>query len=188
MRKALIIALSIGLLTGCTKQVDTSEQMNSDSLMTYMTIDDEQVQYESHQMENESTGAHSEDSGASQIILDEMIQIESENFIADMDKIIERLDEYEGKQLTYEGFIVQTDKADGTYAVVRNYELDHGNHAHTIHVGMDATYDGEWPKVDSWVKVTGVIERNNSGAGDYPVLHIEQMQVMPERGQETVYQ
>lgn len=184
MKKALMIALSITLLTGCASKINTTEQTSHDQIVTYITVDGE----EKDKVEHESVETHREDKETNQTILRETIQVESENFIADMDKIFEKLDEYEGMQLAYEGFIVQTDEADGTYAVVRNYELDHGDHAHTIHVGMDATYDGEWPKVDSWVKVTGVIERNNSGAGDYPVLHIEQMQVMPERGQETVYQ
>ncbi|MBP3887364.1 MAG: hypothetical protein J6F30_06880 [Cellulosilyticum sp.] len=113
----------------------------------------------------------------------DVIHIETNNFVKDMDKIFEDLDDYEGKTLTYEGVLVKTEELNNQYAVVRNYDMNHGEHVHSIYVGLEINSDEELPEVNSWVNVTGTIKRANSGGEDYPVLQIETITVMPEVGE-----
>lgn len=114
------------------------------------------------------------------------VKIGDRHFIEKMDKIFSDLTAYEGKTLTYEGFVAATGEDGEGYAVVRNYELNHGDHSHMIHVGMEVLYSREWPKLDSWVQVTGKIERHNVGGEDYPVLQAEELTILSQRGQDTV--
>ena len=114
------------------------------------------------------------------------IEIQTEGFVQNMDKIFTDLDQYEGKTLTYEGLLIQTEEETNQHAVVRVYEVNHDDHSHSIYVGLETTYEGEWPEVNNWVQVKGTIERANDGGEDYPSLKIEELTVMPEQGELTV--
>lgn len=179
MKNKMIAAALLGALalTGCGSS--NSENKVQESVAS---TQETAAQTEEQIALNENAD---QEAGTSQLLSAE-IAIGDDYFIENMDKIFIDLDEYEGKTLTYEGFIATVGEEEEGYAVVRNYELDHGDHSHTIHVGMDVLYDGTWPELDSWVKVTGIITRQNAGGEDYPALQVEEMIVMPERGQETV--
>ena len=110
------------------------------------------------------------------------IHIETKGFVENMDKIFTDLEEYEGKTLSYEGVLIKTEESGDQYAVVRTHEVSHGDHTHSIYVGLETAYDGEWPEVNSWVKVSGTIQKANTGGEDYPVLQINEIEVMPEVG------
>lgn len=110
------------------------------------------------------------------------IHIETDGFVKNMDKIFEDLESYEGKTVTYEGLLVKADESNNQYAVVRNYDIDHGDHTHTIYVGLEVTSQEDMPEENSWVEVSGIIQRANSGEEEYPVLKIESITVLPEVG------
>lgn len=175
-----IMALLCGvLLVGCgnnnapavSQQDQTQQEVIKDEASQQDKENQETTVEEKDEVEtDESTGIH----------------IETEGFVENMDKIFTDLDDYEGKTLTYEGALIQTEEETNQYAVARVYEMNHDDHSHSMYVGLEATYEGEWPEVDSWVKVTGTIQRANSGGEDYPVLHVTEITVMPEKGQLNV--
>lgn len=183
MKRALALLCGV-LLVGCgsTKEAETPITNNK------QTVENNKQEIEEQQEQAEITEEATTVEETTQLNKEELedaIRIESENFIADMDEIFINLAEYEGKVLTYEGLLIQDEEEQ--YAVVRTYELDHGDHSHSIYVGMDASYTGEWPEEESWVRVTGTIQRTNEGGDDYPILSIDTIEALPQRGQVMVY-
>lgn len=106
--------------------------------------------------------------------------IGDENFVRDMDEIYTNLDQYAGKTLQYEGMIAEIDP--GRYTVIRFYDMGHDDHSHEIYVGLDATYDGEWPADNTWVSVVGTIEVGEPTGDEgeaFPVLKVTEMKEIP---------
>ncbi|MDA3733751.1 hypothetical protein PBV87_19965 [Niameybacter massiliensis] len=102
--------------------------------------------------------------------------IGDENFVNDMDKIYMDLDQYVGTTLQYEGMVKEMDP--GRYTVIRLYDMGHDDHAHEIYVGLDTTYDGEWPVDDTWVRVVGTIgvgEPTEDEEEAFPVLNVTEV-------------
>lgn len=180
MKKLILILLSL-LLVGCTgTDINTNTQdntvSNNEGQNSSLTVDDEGgdtvgIDQEVAEYENST----------------DIIEIKDDSFIADMDKIYEDLDGYEGEILKYEGIVTHVGSDEGLdeYAVTRYYDLDHGDHSHSILVGLNCIYEGTWPEENSWVEVVGYIEKANVGGEDYPVLRIDRITSKP-RGQEKV--
>ena len=116
----------------------------------------------------------------------DVIEIGDDNFVRQMDEIHAYVGEYEGKTVSYEGFVVQVDEEGKEYTVARDYDLSHEDHSHAIYVGLYSIYKGEWPAEDSWVRVTGKIRKEIVNGQEYPLLEIEELKVMDVRGQEKV--
>lgn len=116
----------------------------------------------------------------------DVVQIGDDNFVKQMDEIHAYVGEYEGKTVSYEGFVVQVDEEGKQHTVVRDYDLSHEDHSHAIYVGLYSTYEGEWPVEDTWVRVTGKIRKETVNGQEYPLLEIEELKVMDVRGQEKV--
>lgn len=165
-----------------SNQVSQEHISESENEGSEVVQKDEGTQVENHDETKD------EDKDPSNITVDEngVLHIETSGFVKDMDEVFENLEDYEGKTLSYEGILIQTDEATKQHAVARVYDMDHGDHSHSIYVGLDVNYDGEWPKLNSWVKVEGTIERANAGGEDYPVLKVKEMTVTPEVGELTV--
>lgn len=151
-----------------------SSHENSNETVTEENHDDTQ---HNHEETEDDTPIAKDENG--------VMHIETVGFVENMDKLFVDLDDYVGETLTYEGLLIQSDEETGQHAVVRVYEMDHGDHEHSIYVGLDAKYDGEWPELNSWVKVTGTIEVANQGGEDYPVLNIKEIE-LAEKGELTV--
>lgn len=117
-----------------------------------------------------------------------VIQIDENHFVTQMDQIFEEIDRYEGKQLTYEGFVASAGLEDVNEqkVVARYYELMDGDHSHTILVGLQNSYTGQWPEDQTWVSVTGILKKGGSEGSYYPILEIQEMIPLDEPGLETV--
>lgn len=119
---------------------------------------------------------------------DEIIAIGDEDFIEEMDRIYIEASSYEGRRMTYEGFVAEIGENEegAQYTVARFFDIDHEDHNHTILVGMNSIYEGKWPAVDTWVRVEGTIELQDVGGEPYPILRVETLETLPTRGQEKV--
>jgi len=116
----------------------------------------------------------------------DIVEIDDESFIQQMEEIHANLDEYEGKTVSYEGFVAKVGEEGKEYTVVRNYDSPHEDHTHAIYVGLYSIYEGEWPAEDAWVRVTGKIREKNMDGQVYPAIEVEELKIMDVRGQEKV--
>lgn len=114
------------------------------------------------------------------------ITIQDDTFVTQMEDIFINLDDYIGETVTFEGFVMPTDEEETQYGITRFYEQDHGDHSHTLLVGLVCSYDGTWPAQDTWVEVTVTIDKAESEDGVTPIGIIQELIVKEERGLATV--
>lgn len=114
------------------------------------------------------------------------ITIQDDTFVTQMEDIFINLDDYIGKTVTFEGFVTPIDEEGSQYGITRFYEQDHGDHSHTLLVGLVCSYDGTWPAQDTWVEVTVTIDKVESEDGLTPIGIIQELIVKEERGLDTV--
>ncbi|MBE6024538.1 MAG: hypothetical protein E7231_15395 [Cellulosilyticum sp.] len=194
--KRIFALLCTVLLVGCgsgeqnaTKQNETSqqevvqEQTSQSEESASNNKENNRSEVSNNKEENQTARPSKEQNGQSE---SGEIRIETEGFVENMDKLFTDLDKYEGKTVSYEGLLIEIDEATHQHAVVRLYEVNHEDHSHSIYVGLNVNYDGEWPLLDSWVQVRGTIERSNDGGEDYPTLKVDEITVLPEQGQLAV--
>ena len=112
--------------------------------------------------------------------------VKDETFLSQMNDIFEKTDNYIGRKITVEG-IVQSINSDKGFAVARKYDENHGNHYDEVMVGIIALYSGDLPKVDSWVEVSGTIEKETIEGTKQPIIKVDKVTVKDTRGQEKIY-
>ncbi|MBQ3414379.1 MAG: hypothetical protein IJH39_03350 [Clostridia bacterium] len=103
---------------------------------------------------------------------EEIIEITDNYFIEQTNDVYINLKEYLGKTVKLQGLIYTYDDKNGNtyYAVVRNTPGCCGNDGLA---GIDIKYNGNYPAVDTWVEVEGVIESYKVNNYDTPVLNIK---------------
>lgn len=107
---------------------------------------------------------------------DGVIEFEEDNFIAVLDELHINLNIYEGREISYEGFVYKIDdEKNPIYIVGRYFDEAHGDHSHENFFGLQGIYDGQWPEVDTKVKVKGVITKNEFNGEDLPAIKIEEI-------------
>ena len=102
---------------------------------------------------------------------DEIIEITDNYFIEQTNDVYLNLKDYLGKTIKMQGLVYTYDDGRGNtyYAVVRNTPGCCGNDGLA---GIDIKYDGEYPEVNTWVKVEGKVESYKVYNMDTPVLKI----------------
>lgn len=105
----------------------------------------------------------------------EVIEITDNYFIEQTNDVYLNLKDYLGKTIKMEGLIYTYPDGQGNtyYAVVRNTPGCCGNDGLA---GIDIKYDGEYPKTNTWVKITGIVESYKVYNTDTPVLKITSME------------
>ena len=101
----------------------------------------------------------------------DVIQITDNYFIQQTNDIYINSDEYVGKIVKIEGLIYTYEDSNGKtlYAVVRNTPGCCGNDGLA---GIDIRYEGDYPKKDIWVEVTGVISKEKINGEDMPIINV----------------
>lgn len=117
-----------------------------------------------------------------------VIVLDNDGFIAKVNELYVNLDKYVGRAITYEGLVYKVeDEHKPVYIIGRYYEESHEDHSHENIIGLQGTYEGQWPSVDTWVQVKGIIEKGIFNDQEVPVVKIEEITVMPQEGQRKVY-
>lgn len=124
---------------------------------------------------------------------DEIIEITEKLFIAQTNDIYTNGEDYIGKTIKYQGIYMDTsDWDDGLDAVV-HYVIRYGPGCcgYDGEAGFEVRWpEGvteEWPALDDWVEVVGVLREEAYDSG-YKILYVEltSLTVMEERGAEYV--
>ncbi len=115
---------------------------------------------------NESYMQNSIDLGAGVIVL------ENNNYITKLNEINRSIDNYVGRKISYEGFVykILNEQNEESYVVARYYEQEHNRIFHTTVMGLKRVYNGQWPAVDTWVKVEGMIRKAEFNGQELPLL------------------
>jgi len=115
---------------------------------------------------------------------EDIVEIKEKMFIAQINDIYLNPDDYKGKKIRLEGFhdIVEAD-GETVHGVIRNGPGCCGNDGVA---GFEFVWDGEYPKENEWLRVTGYIEIINEDGYDYLYLKATEVEVLEERGAEFV--
>lgn len=154
------------------------------------TVQENEAQVESgEQVEatGEATGDAANKDETANSSNDDIVKISDDSFVQQLEDIHANVDEYEGKTVSYEGFVAVVGEDGTEYTVVRDYDTPHEDHTHPIFVGLYSSYEGEWPAEDTWVEVTGKIKKESMNGQTYPLVEIEELKVMDVRGEDKVY-
>lgn len=187
MKKVFILVLlSVLILSGCGRASDKSPPKSSagtQSVTVNTAADDKSVS----DNKNEAIKADNTEESVSSDS-DDIIEIKEKMFVAQTKDIYLNANEYLGKTIKYEGYLSKyySEAIDKTfYFVVRNGPGCCGNDEL---VGFEVVWDDEFPEVNDWVEVKGVLESFEEGDYSYLRIAVESMTVLDVRGQETVYQ
>lgn len=117
----------------------------------------------------------------------EIIDITEKMYVAYINEIYVNTDDYLGKTLRIEGMYTASDYEGTTYYYV--YRVGPGCCGNDGSMcGFEFTYDGEMPKDNDWVRVTGTLESYEEGGFNYLTIKADCVEVLPERGAEVVSQ
>ena len=112
------------------------------------------------------------------------LEIKDSYFLANMDDIYINYNNYEGKTVSYEGFVYYDPYYNGAMVVAR-YFYCCGYDAYIT--GLECDYTGDKPSANQWVKVTGVIQINRENPDDiYPYLKVTSMELLEKEGEKYV--
>ena len=115
----------------------------------------------------------------SSIKAENIIEITDNYFIEKTNDIYVNTEDYIGKTVKFEGLVYSYEDTDGNtyYAVVRNTPGCCGNDGLA---GIDIRYDKEYPKVNTWVEVQGVIEEETVDKTKIPAVKVSSMKEKEE--------
>ena len=120
---------------------------------------------------------------------EEIIYITEKMFIAQTNDVYINTDDYMGKTLQYEGFVMSffDESTQKTYYYVIRYGP--GCCGYDANAGFEIlTKDGEYPVDNEWLQVTGVLGTYIEGEYEYLYLDVTDLQVLEVRGAESVTQ
>ena len=115
----------------------------------------------------------------SSIKAEDILEITDNYFIEQTNDIYINTADYIGKTVKFEGLVYSYKDTDGNtyYAVVRNTPGCCGNDGLA---GIDIRYDKEYPEVNTWVEVEGVIEEETVDKTKIPAVKVSSMKEKEE--------
>ena len=115
---------------------------------------------------------------------DNMIEITDNYFIEQTDDLYINLDDYINKTVKIEGLIYSYEDSNGDicYAVVRNTPGCCGTDGMA---GVDIRYNEDYPELDTWVEVIGVVGTDTIYGGEIPAIQVSSMTIK-EKGKTFV--
>lgn len=109
-------------------------------------------------------------------------------YLAQIEDIYYNFDNYKDKTIVIEGMYALFYNRDGLLCVPTVYRKGPGCCGNDGWGGFFMKYGGEYPEIDSWIKVTGTPELVIDGYFRELYLNVISIEVMPERGEEFVIQ
>lgn len=113
------------------------------------------------------------------------VDISEKYYVTYINEIYTNTEDYLGKTIRLEGMFKDEVVGSNTYHFV--YRVGPGccgNDGATC--GFEFVYDGTMPKVNDWIRVTGVLESYSEGEQKYIHLVCTNLEILDERGAETV--
>lgn len=105
-----------------------------------------------------------------------VIELQENNFMAKLDELHMNLDKYIGREISYEGVIYKIeDEGNPVYIVGRYIDEAHGDHSHENFFGIQGIYDGQWPEVNTWVQVKGIVTKSEFHDEELPAIKLEEV-------------
>lgn len=190
---SLVSVITISILAACNaikdnvnlenqNVLEASEDLNHDDTNQENT-EGNQIQKEdntSEEMSKAEVGSINELSDINNID----IIIKDDTFITQMDEVFINIYNYVGKTMKVEGIVKNV--SGNKFTLVRLYDMQHEDHSHEVTVGIDAEYDGEVLVEDSWVEISGVIDKQFKDEKDRPVLKVKSLEKKFTWGQAKV--
>lgn len=121
-----------------------------------------------------------------EVEIKEILYIKEASFVTQINEIYLNKSDFVGKTISYEGYMFSyqpPEPYDMRYFVVRNGP---GCCANDSTVGFEIEWSGEMPADNDWCLVTGVLEKYKDDGLTYLRVKIDSIEVLDERGQDTV--
>lgn len=121
-------------------------------------------------------------------VSDKVTEIKDKMFIGQTNDIYANAPDYLGTAIKYEGIytVYESVESDNKYDYVIRYGPGCCGMDGTA--GFEIVWDGEYPELDSWVEVVGILEDYIDEGFKYLRLRVTSLTVMETRGEEFVYQ
>ena len=121
--------------------------------------------------ENITTSQSQTETQNTQTNVGESLEITDNYFIEQTNDVYINLNDYIGKTVKMQGLVYIYEDGNGNayHAVVRNTPGCCGNDGLA---GLDIQYDGDYPAVNTWVEVIGIVDKYQVYNSDVPVLKI----------------
>ncbi len=130
-----------------------------------------------------STSLHAQDFGEA-VDADETLVITEKMFTEQINFIYLNPDLYFGREIEYEGMYSYAEMGDVSLHYI--YRYGPGCCAYDSNVGFEIIWDGERPAENDWVRVKGTVGSVIHEGQNYVVVDATEIDVLDERGQETV--
>lgn len=182
MKKWFVLLMAMALLlTGCAGRPDDTSVSDPPTAPTPDW---------SFQGEGETAGAPGEGNAP---LHDKMVpssegdvvEISEKLFIAQTNDIYINTEDYLGKTIRYEG-IYKTMDFPGEEPIRYVIRYGPGCCSYDGEAGFEVSWDGEWPQIDDWCEVVGVLEVYEMDGFEYLRLALSSLTVLEERGAEFV--
>jgi len=198
MRKTfLLLVVCLFLITGCTSQEEAMGYLITEDEVTAQDTSEPTEEIETLDKSEASEGTDTEesdsivenaDSEESDTIVEkpnsgDVVTINEKMFLTHVTDIYVNAEEYIGKTIQCEGMLLMHDSElliHPKYFVVRNGPGCCGDDGY---VGFEIIWEGEYPEVNEWIEVKGVLE---SDEFNMIRLTLDSLEVLEVRGEETV--
>jgi uncharacterized membrane protein YcgQ (UPF0703/DUF1980 family) len=116
----------------------------------------------------------------------DVVDINDKVFVSQVNDIYLNAGDYLGKTLHYEGIFNEEtlEETGNTYQYVIRYGP--GCCGTDLNPGFEVFWDGEQPKPNDWVEVTGVLGLYEEKGENYLCIKVQSLEVKEERGEEYV--
>lgn len=147
-------------------------------VVIYFVINKNESKNENKNIDNIENSEQKSDSGKVDL------EINDNYFIININEVYLNYKDYEGKSVSYEGFIYYDQKYNAM--IVSRYYYCCGDDSYIT--GMECKYDGEKPQENQWVKVTGTIMINSETPSNiYPYVKVDTLEILDKEGEKYVY-
>lgn len=190
IKSLLVFLVALILLGGCAKpeaEAKTEEpvvkpETAQEETETGMSAEDEDAYMASAKELEKKLKAKEETNRKNK----EVISIEEKIFLSQMTDVYMNTEDYIGRTISIEGFMRGENWGDGIVGMVmRNSPGCCGDDGET---GLSYIWDGDVPKENDWLKVTGVLSSRFDQGDLYLVIEADDVEVLEERGLEFVSQ
>lgn len=180
------------LLSGCVNDASKSNKKLDDKELQSETSNgnndsslDAQINQSAQEKQSENI---SNDNNTSTESNKEVLEIKEKMFITQINDIFYNIDDYKDKVIVVEGMYSKWNLWNGNKKVPVVYRNGPGCCGNDGWGGFWLNYDGELPKENDWIRVTGTPEIVTDDYCLYLYLNVTSLEVKTERGAEFVPQ